>query len=222
MSLESLRDWLHPEQFDRMVVLAPHPDDEIFGCSGLLLMAHEAGLPTEIVIASNGEACYPQLPDATRAQLAQLRPAESVVAGFALGIQARHVFLGLPDGGLPACRGVLAQELGSRVTGRSLLVSCDPRDDHPDHEAAGRAAKVVPGKHGCKLMFYRVWARVHRRATLSREQPVSLALDAVTVARKQAAARCFVTQIFPFEGAPPVISERVFETLVGSAEEYLA
>ena len=39
MSCASFREWLAPERYDRIVVVAPHPDDEVLGCAGLLLVA---------------------------------------------------------------------------------------------------------------------------------------------------------------------------------------
>jgi len=47
------RDWLHPRQVDlkhikRIVIIAPHQDDEILGCGGLLLNLRKKNLPVEI------------------------------------------------------------------------------------------------------------------------------------------------------------------------------
>ena len=43
---------------DRILVLAPHPDDELLGAAGLLLEAEEKGVEAKIVIATNGDG-YP-------------------------------------------------------------------------------------------------------------------------------------------------------------------
>ena len=40
----------------RVLVLAPHPDDETFGCGGSLALHAEAGDPVKVVFLTNGAA----------------------------------------------------------------------------------------------------------------------------------------------------------------------
>jgi len=221
MSPASFREWLQPERFDRIVVVAPHPDDEIFGCAGLLVLAQAARVPLDLIIATDGEACYPELAEGERARLASLRPQESLLACRALGLECVPVFFGLDDGALAEGEGVLIQELGARVSDRSLLVVTDPADRHPDHEALGRAACMVACQHGCELLFYQVWARIHGRSVQEDAQQVSLVPGADLACRKHAAARCFLTQIDSYKGAGPVIGAEIFGALVRGEEVYL-
>ncbi|WP_338337804.1 PIG-L family deacetylase, partial [Xanthomonas citri] len=44
----------------RVVVVSPHPDDEVLGCGGLLAMAIASGRQALIVSVTDGEAAYPQ------------------------------------------------------------------------------------------------------------------------------------------------------------------
>ena len=79
--------WQHPAisaatllaGHERVVVVAPHPDDEILGCGGLLGHAAGQGMQVRVVAVTDGEACYPherwwtpeRLRSARRAELAQ-------------------------------------------------------------------------------------------------------------------------------------------------------
>src|SRR5204862_6404950 len=53
---------------DRILVLAPHPDDEVLGAAGVLREAVRPGLPTRVVFLTYGDSnewsflAYPQRP----------------------------------------------------------------------------------------------------------------------------------------------------------------
>lgn len=46
----------------RLVVVAPHPDDEVLGCGGLIAAARAAGVPVLIIALTDGEQAYPDEP----------------------------------------------------------------------------------------------------------------------------------------------------------------
>jgi len=47
-----------PLKADRYLVIAPHPDDEVFGCGGLLHKLASQGKETHVIILTKGEALY--------------------------------------------------------------------------------------------------------------------------------------------------------------------
>ncbi len=94
---------------DRVLVLAPHPDDEVLACGGLIQRAVKMRLPVRVVFLTYGDsnewsfAVYRRhpvlLPRAARA-MGLVRHDEAVAAGRVLGLGAdRLVFLGYPDFG---------------------------------------------------------------------------------------------------------------------------
>jgi len=94
---------------DRILVLAPHPDDEVLGTGGVLREAVERGIPVRVVFLTNGDSnewsflAYRKRPVVLpRAVLAMgsIRQREAVVATEALGVPAADLsFLGYPDYG---------------------------------------------------------------------------------------------------------------------------
>ena len=48
-----------------VAVVAAHPDDETPGASGCLQALHTSGARTRLVVATDGEAAYPQASDET-------------------------------------------------------------------------------------------------------------------------------------------------------------
>ncbi|MEA2604379.1 MAG: hypothetical protein QOF89_5371 [Acidobacteriota bacterium] len=94
---------------DRILVLAPHPDDEVLGAGGVLREAVRRGLPVRVVFLTNGDSnewsflAYHKRPVfLPRAVLAMgsMRQQEALAAAAALGVPARDLsFLGYPDYG---------------------------------------------------------------------------------------------------------------------------
>jgi len=92
---------------DRVLVLAPHPDDETLGCAGIIQKAVRLGIPVRVVIATYGDdnewsfLVYrkrPVIGPAAVKKMAMVRDREARRAVDRLGLGADHViFLGYPD-----------------------------------------------------------------------------------------------------------------------------
>lgn len=105
-----LADLRAPTSRTRLLVFAPHCDDETLGCAGIIQQVLHAGGSVEVVLLTNGDAfrtgveCFSGKVHPTPAdyeRYATLRQAESSRAMQTLGLPAdRLVFLGYPDGGL--------------------------------------------------------------------------------------------------------------------------
>ncbi len=104
-----LRPQLELQPDDRILVLVPHPDDDILSTAGTVQQALELGLPVRVVFFTNGDynetsfALYRKeiTLDPTEAlRLGETRREEALAAQDILGVQPEQViFLGYPDGG---------------------------------------------------------------------------------------------------------------------------
>jgi N-acetylglucosamine malate deacetylase 1 len=117
-----------------ILVIAPHPDDEVIGCGGALCRHIGRGDRVTVVFLTSGELGLKHLaPEAAW----KVREAEAEAAGTILGVR-RLEFLRLPD-----------WMVGNHIrTGASLLQPIlkaerprlvylpHPQDWHPDHQAA--------------------------------------------------------------------------------------
>jgi LmbE family N-acetylglucosaminyl deacetylase len=137
----------------RLVVIAPHPDDESLGAGGTIAMLSDAGARVHVVCLTNGEAAPCATPD-----LAAVRQRELVSAIAILAPQAEITFVGLPDGGLGAHRDLLRERLGRLIGADDLVLATLAGDGHPDHDAAGAAAADVARANGAELHWFAVWA----------------------------------------------------------------
>ena len=94
----------------RLLVIAPHPDDETLGAAGLIQRVRTAGGSVRVVVMTSGDALREgvELVDRTTSPTAlefrrygRLRELESERAMALLGLRPEHVtFLGFPDDGL--------------------------------------------------------------------------------------------------------------------------
>src|SRR5258708_6098029 len=114
---------------ERLLVLAPHPDDEVIGCGGLVALHLREGRKVHVVVATDG----------AQAGEASQRQSESRAALALLG-DATIEFLGFPDRDLSNAR-----ELDDRLAAilrewtPDLIAVPGPLEIHPDHVALSRA-----------------------------------------------------------------------------------
>lgn len=94
---------------ERLLILAPHPDDETLGTGGLIAQARQLKIPVQVVFLTNGDGSgSTQIGETLRRgkrqtflELAAMRQREATAALEKLGVAPDDiVFLGFPDGGL--------------------------------------------------------------------------------------------------------------------------
>ncbi len=124
-----------------VLVLAPHPDDEVFGCGGALAQAAKDGTQVRIVVLTDGE----------EQGQTETRRAEARQAAERLGL-AEPEFWGIADRSLQPSDSEIAGRLGRLLTEFSpgLLLMPSPAEIHPDHRAVaimvyGLVQSAAPG-----------------------------------------------------------------------------
>lgn len=165
----------------RVLVLAPHSDDESIGCGGLLL-THAA--QCEVVCLTDGRHGDPSM---SPHELIALRETELADAMAVAGVQ-NFRFLGVPDQLL--IDGY--DRFSSLAIGHvDMIFLPNFLDQHPDHKAVTwllqRLLREKKTKPTLKIAFYEIWGTL----------PVWNAytdLDAGRMARKRQMIDCFASQ----------------------------
>ena len=145
----------------RVLVLAPHPDDESLGCGGAIALHHRQGDRVKVVYATDGAAGDP-LGYYRDYDYKEVRRAEARRAASILGID-ELVFWDYPDGKLAE-----AHDVSERV--RVLLMADRPDiiyrpstlEIHPDHWALGVGLEEAL-RHYTPVIgdfCYEIWATV--------------------------------------------------------------
>lgn len=144
----------------RVLVLAPHADDEVFGCGAALASLVASGAAVTVVVLTDGAADTADAEE--RRRIAATRLAESRAAlGELGGGEVREA--GFPDRRLgddaPRLRAALAREIAA--VRPDLVFVPSPVEIHPDHRALAAAfvalaARGEPALAGATVAFYEV------------------------------------------------------------------
>ena len=151
-----------PSTPERLVVAAPHPDDELLGAAGILRWASDRGVALTIVACTDGEGSHPRSLLTDPGELRRRRASEREAALGAFGIAAEVVRLGLPDGSLAAFEGQLAEAMRAWCAPGSVLVVPWRHDGHADHESLARAGLRAAAGTGASVWQVPIWAKVRR------------------------------------------------------------
>ncbi len=187
-----------------LVLVGAHPDDETLGFGAAAAWLAEAGVPVQIVSASDGGAAFPGATPLQRNRLEQARRAELRCAAETLGVSP-PISLGFPDGQLACHEDRLTEVLTEILAARPAGTWCAATwrgDGHPDHEAVGRAAAAATRRTATVLVEYPVWMWHWARPADSAvpwEHGYTLPVSSTARQRKLAAARCFHSQFTPPE-----------------------
>ena len=149
----------------RLLIFAPHMDDESLGC-GLLVAAHPNPSDVHVVFVTDGSRSpEPDDPDQPRSEtLLSVRESEARDALQVLGLPAENArFLGLPDGSLSGLRDRLREQLLRCIEETSPDHVFVPfrYDWHPDHVSINRAvcAAKDEGRVVAQVVEYFVYSR---------------------------------------------------------------
>ncbi len=135
------------------LVLAPHPDDEIFGCGGALITHVDAEDPVHVVILTDG-AFLEGTADSTEYAAERMR--ESIEASEIIGYPEPE-FWHMPDRGLEYSEFLIEKLCNLLGRVQPELIYCPSiYEMHPDHRVAAMAtceAARRSGKHHVIAMY---------------------------------------------------------------------
>ena len=211
---------------DRILIIAPHPDDESIGTGGLLQRARQAGAEVRVIFCTSGDDNpWPQraverrvfITTSARLRWAARRRDEARAAlRFLVGSDAPALFLNLPDqgitrlllhGGEQAIATLRAEFAALRPT---IVVLPSADDAHPDHSAMHVLARFAftGALHRCRVFTY----VVHRRGNSAPWPSLLMRLSETEIRDKRQAILCHETQM--------ALSRRRFTAYARAEEPY--
>ncbi|HNG34956.1 MAG TPA: glycosyltransferase [Nitrosomonas sp.] len=169
----------------KVLVFAPHPDDEVFGCGGAIMRHLAQGVAVEVIIVSDG--AYGAKSEESSRQYVLQRQEESNLAAKILGYGLPS-FWSYPDRkvgyGEKLIQDILAAINQSQA---DLIYAPSVFEVHPDHRSIGMAAIEAVRRIGksLKLALYEVGMPMRPNCLLDISEFVE---------RKMAAMQCFSSQ----------------------------
>lgn len=225
VELVPIEKWMHP--MARLVVVAPHPDDEILACGGLMALHARRGGKSLVVAVTDGEASHGNSRSWRGGRLAETRRAERVHGLARLGCEQAEVHrLGLGDGKVASHIDTLQSELQKVMQWGDVVVTTWRFDGHPDHEACGLAAARACAEVRCRLLEAPVWMWNWSRPADSQvpwHRLVGLQLPVDAVSRKRRAVDSHTSQLTPRgQTKGPVLGQTILDRLARRTEYFFA
>lgn len=209
----------------RLVVVSPHPDDEVIACGGLIASHLANGGSCLVIAVTDGEASHKNTPNHDPLQLKTQRQYESDAGLRCLGVPTSAVVrLSLPDGGVSMCGVRLIQRLQALLKPDDVVITTWRLDGHPDHEACGMAVSAVCEDMGARLLEAPVWMW-HWATTADKQVNWSYLkawpMDQLSMARKLKALAEHRSQLSERPGRwPPVLDSAIVERAGWPTEYY--
>jgi LmbE family N-acetylglucosaminyl deacetylase len=142
----------------KVLIIAPHPDDEVIGCGGTIRLRVEQGDEVAVAFLTSGELGLKHLP---AAKARQIREHEAKRAAQILGA-GNLFFLRQPDwtlGDHMKSASKALKEVLSSEKPRAIYLP-HPTDGHPDHRATLPILRVaLKNRSGPRpqLLGYEIW-----------------------------------------------------------------
>lgn len=147
---------------NRTLIIAPHPDDETFGCSGLIRKKVITGSNVDVLFLTNGEK---SLSNVTIKEIAQNRELDAKKVASLLGVNKTY-FLKLEDGEIPRRGSAKYSKSLSQLTqiinelNPEEVYVTHPLDNWSDHTGASELAFDVLNDKENKITLYYYWVWV--------------------------------------------------------------
>ena len=212
----------------RVCIFAPHPDDEVLGCGGLLQQLAANGNAIVLIHVTNGTHSHPNSQIYSSVQLDVIRPQESLAALARLGVayQVTTLALDLTDGDVFAQQDKFEQKLAAIIQPDDILVTPFRHDGHPDHEATGQVVAAFAKQHHLACYQVLIWAW-HWAEPADKRIPwhcaYRLDITSQQLSYKSQAISCFTSQITmdASTGNPPVLTAKTIARVSQPWEVYL-
>lgn len=195
-TINSLADSLSQRQ--RVLIVAPHPDDETLGCGGAISLLCRQGYDVNVLIISDGTGSHPNSQKYPAPILQSIRSQETCTALAILGVDRSAItFLNLKDGAIP---NVTSPKFhAAKVRCRNYLQATLPDtifvpwrlDPHPDHRATWQLiqAAILNLEMIPQVIEYPIWdwdILQQTKADLSQVTGWRLDIQSVLVQKTQA------------------------------------
>jgi LmbE family N-acetylglucosaminyl deacetylase len=170
----------------KVLLLAPHPDDEVFGCAGAIIQHVRQGHPIKVIIMTDGSAATVHVDDSSRLAYIETRQQESCKAAKFLGYGIPE-FWGIVDRTLTYDEKIVQRLCDSvQVNNIKQIYAPSLAEIHPDHNALANIAVEVARCCKVKLIMYEIGIPLHPNILLDITHYIKL---------KNQAMGCFVSQL---------------------------
>jgi len=195
-----ITDNLDSLDFRRVLVLSPHPDDDVFGLGGVIAKFTATGAQVTVAYFCDGSGGSREVGWERDLGLVEARMNEAKRAGEILKI-SKQVFFGYPDGKLTT-GGAAQKALNDLIKQVKPDIIFVPSflDNHPDHRATNDILfKVLSQKDwacDCQIWLFEIWTPIFVNRLVNITNTAQRKQEAMEAQESQLQARAYDKAIF--------------------------
>ena len=187
------------ELSDKTVIIAPHPDDEVIGCAGLIQALVERGIPPHVIILTGGEGSHRGCCNTPQETIIAERHQLTTKAANTLGLPLSNIHcLEYPDGGVAFVHAETEKlkALLHKLSPNALFVPhCG--EGWSDHISVLGIAKELTKQNSIDIYEYCVWMWYYNVWKLDNKNARILKMSPMQHLRKLQALEQYVTPLAP-------------------------
>jgi LmbE family N-acetylglucosaminyl deacetylase len=175
----------------KALVLAPHPDDDCFGCAGAMSQIMQKQGEVTVAYFCDGSGGIKESEKGRNKELIQIRKKEAKLSGDILGLK-EQMFFGYKDGALvasvTAVRAIVS--LIKRVQPDIIFIPSF-LDNHPDHRAANDILVKALAKIDLpmEIWAFEIWTPLYANRILMINDELELKKQAIEAHKSQLETR---------------------------------
>ena len=153
-------------QFNKVLIISPHPDDEVFGCGALINSLIRMNKQVDLIILSKGEDVHRHCCPGEEDDVVQTRVRLAAAANNVLGMSSTNICcLDFPDGDFASVKersdliAVLKKHI-EEIDPIEVFIP-HPYENSPDHVAATEIVEEVLRETSISIYYYCVWVWYH-------------------------------------------------------------
>lgn len=187
------------ELSENTVIIAPHPDDEVIGCAGLIQALVERNTPPHVIILTGGEGSHRGCCDISADEIIEARHQLTIKAAITLGLPLSNIHcLEYPDGGIDIAH-TETEKLKVLLTQLSPKALFLPHNGEgwSDHINVMGIVKKLMKCHVVNIYEYCVWMWYYNVWKLENKSARILRMTPAQHKRKLQAIEQYVTPLAP-------------------------
>lgn len=184
----------------KVLVLSPHPDDDVIGCGGTIAMLSRNESAIKIVFltqGSMGASSKERLSSREKIEFAKTRENEAREAARILGVSDLD-FWRYKDGSLLAGRTPIKALSNLLKTYEPEIIFCPTfQDPHPDHfETAKLLARALPwSTFSGEIWLYEIWTPVYANRIVKIDKTIETKKNALNSHKSQMQSRSYFNAV---------------------------
>lgn len=192
----------HFPEVESALVIAPHPDDEIFGCAGLIQHLLSKQKKVSIIILSDGSASHKGCCNIKKKTITNRRRELAHKANSHLGVASKDLhFLDYPDGKISynSLETLRLKSLIEQIQPDTILIP-HHKEGWSDHIEAGNIIKkLAQENYKYSIYEYCVWFWYYNSWKLDWKNAYTLTMNSKEFYRKKEAINYYIEPLAPCE-----------------------